>query len=167
MSRRLQALADVQNVLRFGVTTEADIHGIVSTALAPHAVEEGRVLTEGPKLRLPEGKALALSLALNELVTNAIKYGSLSNREGRVKISWETAGDHSFHLTWREYGGPVVMPPLRSGFGSRLIQRHVAAAFGAKAHITFDPKGVVYEIVPEQSQLRSAGDYSAATENSG
>lgn len=149
LSRRLQALADVQNILRSGVTTEADIHGIVSTALAPHAIEKGRVLSEGPNLKLPEQKALALSLALNELVTNAIKYGSLSNDEGRVAISWQAADNHGIHLTWREHGGPLVAPPMRSGFGSRLIQRHVAAAFGAKAHITFDPNGVVYEIVPD------------------
>lgn len=150
ISRRLQALTDVQNVLRSGVTTDAEIHGIVSTALAPHALEDGRVSAEGPNLKLPEAKALALSLALNELVTNAIKYGSLSNREGRITISWEAVNDHDLHLIWREYGGPMVSPPLRSGFGSRLIQRHVAAAFGAKAHITFDPEGVVYEIVPNQ-----------------
>lgn len=149
LTRRLQALADVQNVLRSGVTTEAEIHGIVSTALAPHAIEQGRVLAEGPNLKLSEEKALALSLALNELVTNAIKYGSLSNEEGQVAISWQAVDNRGLHLVWREHGGPTVTPPLRSGFGSRLIQRHVATAFGAKAHITFDPEGVVYEIIPD------------------
>lgn len=95
--RRLQALADVQNVLRAGVTTEADIHSIVSTALAPHAIEEGRVIAEGPNLKLPEEKALALSLALNELVTNAIKYGSLSNGQGQVAISWQALKTMAFN----------------------------------------------------------------------
>lgn len=149
LGRRLQALADVQNVLRSGTITEADIHGIISTALAPHAIEEGRINSDGPDVKLPEQKALALSLALNELVTNAIKYGSLSNGTGRVEISWQEVEPHGLHLIWRELGGPAVTPPLKSGFGSRLIQRHVAAVFDAKAHITFDPEGVVYEIIPE------------------
>lgn len=150
LSRRLQALADVQNVLRSGDTIEAEIHGIVSTALAPHVIKEGRVLAQGPNLKLPEKKALALSLALNELMTNAIKYGALSNEEGQVAISWQAADNNGLYLTWRERGGPAVTPPVRSGFGSRLIQRHVAAAFGATARINFDPEGVVYEILPSE-----------------
>ncbi len=149
LSQRLRALAGVQDVLRTGHMAEAEIHGIVATALAPHSLEEGRVVAEGPNLRLPEEKALALSLALNELLTNAIKYGALSNDDGTVRISWEATDllrCEGFRLSWREIGGPRVTPPLKAGFGSRLIQRHVAAAFGGTAHITFDPDGVSYEI---------------------
>lgn len=153
LHRRLQALSSVQSVLRTGHTTEAEIHGIVAMALAPHALAEGRVTAEGPNIRLPEGKALALSLALNELLTNAIKYGALSNEQGTVSIIWSGSEDGDMHLFWRERGGPAVTAPSKAGFGSRLIQRHVASTFGARAQITFDPEGISYEIVPEASGL--------------
>lgn len=149
LSQRLRALAGVQDVLRTGHTPEAEIHSIIATALAPHSLDEGRVVAEGPNLRLSEDKALALSLALNELLTNAIKYGALSNDGGTVRIFWEAAAPHrgeGFRLSWRESGGPQVVTPLKAGFGSRLIQRHVAAAFGGTANITFDPEGVSYEV---------------------
>jgi len=149
LGQRLRALAGVQDVLRTGHTVEAEIHSIIATALAPHSLEEGRVIADGPNLRLSEEKALALSLALNELLTNAIKYGALSNNDGAVRISWEAAipnRSEGFRLSWRESGGPRVVSPLKAGFGSRLIQRHVAAAFGGSANITFDPDGVSYEI---------------------
>jgi len=150
LGHRLRALASVQDALRTGGVTEAEVNGIVATVLAPHALEEGRVTAEGPNVRLPEEKALALSLALNELVTNAIKYGALSNEAGSVEISWALAGTggQEFRLLWRERGGPLVTAPLKAGFGSRLIQRHVAEAFGGKAQITFEPEGITYEISP-------------------
>ncbi len=146
VNRRLMALANVQDVLRANHATKADIHGIVSTALAPHGLEKGRVVVDGPNVRLSEPEALALALALNELLTNAIKYGSLSNDAGTVTIRWEAGKDTPFQLVWRERGGPVVTAPQKTGFGSRLIQRHVAATFGGTAHMTFDPQGIIYEI---------------------
>lgn len=154
LAHRLRALASVQDVLRTGGVTEAEVHGIVATALAPHGLEDGRVSAEGPNVRLPEEKALALSLALNELLTNAIKYGALSDRSGAVDISWEFAGtdDQDFRLFWRERGGPRVTAPLKAGFGSRLIQRHVAEAFGGKAQITFAAEGITYEIGPKDDE---------------
>lgn len=154
LNHRLRALASVQDTLRTGGTSDAEVHGVVATALAPHALEDGRVGAEGPNVRLPEEKALALSLALNELITNAIKYGALSNGEGTVEISWDVEGPEGqdFRLLWRERGGPVVTAPIKAGFGSRLIQRHVAEAFGGKAQITFEAEGITYEIGPQDNQ---------------
>lgn len=150
LNHRLRALASVQDALRTGGTPDAAVHGIVATALAPHALDDGRVTAKGPNVRLPEEKALALSLALNELITNAIKYGALSNETGTVEISWDFVATEGqdFRLLWRERGGPLVTVPLKVGFGSRLIQRHVAAAFGGKAQITFGTEGITYEISP-------------------
>ncbi len=144
INKRLLALANVQDVLRSGTLAEAEIHGIVETALAPHAVAKYRVRIEGPALRLSERTSLALALALNELFTNAIKYGALSNETGTVSISWRN--DSVFYFVWQEYGGPPVQTPRKTGFGSRLIQRHVAATFDGTADIRFKPAGIVYEI---------------------
>lgn len=153
LNTRLRALASVQDFLRTGGRSDAEVHSIVATALAPHGLEDGRVSAEGPNVRLSEEKALALSLALNELVTNAIKYGALSGEAGAVQISWDAAATEGqdFRLSWRERGGPAVAAPRKAGFGSRLIQRHVAEAFGGKAQITFETEGVVYEIGPQAS----------------
>jgi two-component sensor histidine kinase len=43
---------------------------------------------DGPRLRLTQGMALALSMAVHELATNAAKYGALSVPTGQVSISW-------------------------------------------------------------------------------
>ena len=149
LNRRLRALTSVQDVLRTRHKIEADLHGLVAAALDPHALQGDRVKVEGPSSFLPEDKALALSLALNELVTNAIKYGALSNDSGTVSISWNGDQQTGLHLVWREQGGPTVSAPEKTGFGSRLIQRHVASVFGGTAKMTFDREGLTYEIKPD------------------
>jgi two-component sensor histidine kinase len=82
----------------------------------------GRIDITGPDVQLGVRAAVALSLVLHELATNATKFGSLSVSGGRVGLSWdrdEAAGLLTLH--WRETGGPPAREPRATGFGSRLI----------------------------------------------
>jgi two-component sensor histidine kinase len=90
--------------------------------------------------------AIALAMGLHELATNAVKYGALSAPEGRVKINWQVAAQAGerpeLTLRWRELGGPKVLIPTRRGFGSRLIERGLAAELGGGAEMVFAPSGL-------------------------
>lgn len=59
-------------------------------------------------------------MILHELATNATKYGALSAADGVVDIRW-LATPLGWSLSWRERGGPPVIPSERKGFGSRLM----------------------------------------------
>jgi two-component sensor histidine kinase len=86
---------------------------------------------------------------LHELATNAAKYGALSSTEGRVSIRWSLETDCQsprLKLHWQEMGGPKVDEPSRKGFGSRLIEKLLAAELGGKAKLSYDRGGVVYEL---------------------
>ena len=61
-----------------------------------------------------------LILLINELVTNAAKYGALSNGTGRVLVDWRQ-GERGVTLRWKEVGGPNVTATNKQGFGSQLI----------------------------------------------
>ncbi len=147
---RLLALSRAHDVLTQQSWESADIRDIVHRAVAPHEDEAGaqRFGIAGPNVSLDPKAALALSLALHELCTNALKYGALSNASGVVSIRWEvqTAGGRRLHLIWREQGGPPVVAPLRRGFGSRLIERSLAADLAGEVKIDFAPDGVVCTI---------------------
>lgn len=147
ITARLQALASVQDVLRVGAKNEAGIGEIVAAALQPHDARD-RIVVDGPNQNLDDAKVLALSLALNELATNAIKYGALSNSEGKVDLHWDFDGGGNLSLTWTERGGPPVKAPTKTGFGSKLIQRYVSGTFGGTAKIAYEPHGIVYQIRP-------------------
>ncbi|CAA9492156.1 MAG: hypothetical protein AVDCRST_MAG09-170 [uncultured Sphingomonas sp.] len=79
---------------------------------------------------------------MHELTTNALKYGSFSNDGGTVDVRWEVLDDR-LNLRWAERGGPAVEAPSRRGFGSRMIERGLAAELGGTVHIDFQPDGIV------------------------
>lgn len=138
---RLSALGDAQKLLSEGALTSAAIGDIVWRAVAPHG-PGGRCATTGPVHQLDAKRALALSLAVHELATNAIKYGAFSNDVGEVHVEWRLeAGE--LRWTWTERGGPVVRPPSRTGFGSRIITRNLASEFRGTVDLRHPPSGLV------------------------
>jgi two-component sensor histidine kinase len=122
---RLRALGHAHDVLLRHSWAAASLDGVVRETLAPLDGLE-QITIEGPDIAIASRAALSLSLILHELATNAAKYGALSVPDGRVALSW-TAQDGIFRMHWREFGGPEVQPPTRSGFGSRLIRRGLAS----------------------------------------
>jgi len=106
----------------------------------------GRIALSGPSVRLAPRTAIALSMALNELATNAAKHGALSHPDGRVDLSWRWAEDDGVLLEWRESGGPTVSPPPRTGFGARLFDRVLAGELGRPAELTYAPGGLICRI---------------------
>ena len=138
---RLMALSGAHNLLTEENWGGASLERVVSDSIEHLAGETGRFDVGGEPLRLVPRAALALAMALHELGTNAAKYGALSTDGGRVSIGWTRDGDR-LHLVWRERGGPPVEPPSRRGFGSRLIERGLAADLGGTAALHFDPSGL-------------------------
>ncbi|WP_160310594.1 PAS domain S-box protein [Microvirga vignae] len=153
---RLAALARANDTLLQENWSSASIGVIVEGATQSHN-DHGRIHFSGPDVRLGPKAALALSLALHELCTNAAKYGALSVDTGQVEITWDVAGDGDaalFWFRWQESGGPPVKSPERKGFGSRLIERSLAGSFGEQAGIRYEPTGVIWSIEISLSALQ-------------
>ncbi|MBJ6125116.1 HWE histidine kinase domain-containing protein [Microvirga splendida] len=146
MEARLLALSRAHDVLTRENWEGAGLIEIVREAMAPYRHErERRIHIEGPDVRLSPRMALAIAMALQELATNAVKYGALSNETGEVRIAWSVSdgSDRRLHLTWSETNGPAVEVPKRRGFGTRLIERSLAQDLHGKASIDFAPAGIV------------------------
>lgn len=151
LTSRLIALSEAHNVLVAENWAGADLHAIVERALAPHRHgETPRFKVDGPTVRLSPQRAVALSLVLHELTTNALKYGALSNGTGAIEVTWNLSHDRlgGRHMTllWREQGGPYVETPTHRGFGSRLIERTVTQENGGRAQIEYQPEGLCCSI---------------------
>ncbi len=146
---RLTALARAHDLLTAQNWEGAWLREAVGRSLAPFRADEQRVVMAGPDVRVTPKQALALSIALHELATNAAKYGALSNEAGRVELAWlvePTPDGDLLRLTWSESGGPPVSPPQRTGFGTRLIEHGLAHELGGEARISYRPGGVVSTI---------------------
>ena len=143
---RLMALA-AANVLM----TEAEWRSVPLRELADRTIQpfaqgtSGRFALSGPDVLLPPKSAVAFALAVHELCTNAAKYGALSREGGAVAIDWTLEGER-LRLTWRESGGPPVVAPARRGFGSRLLERGLAAELNGIVALVFRPEGLCCEM---------------------
>jgi PAS domain S-box-containing protein len=142
LEQRLMALATAHDVLTRKNWNPASVEVIFRSGLSALGIEDEQLAISGPLFRVPPKTAVSLAMAVHELGTNALKYGALSVPAGRVQLSWQVSNDR-FRLIWRESGGPAVSEPPRRGFGSRLIERGLAAELGGEATIAFAPGGVV------------------------
>jgi len=86
-----------------------------------------------------------MAMVLHELVTNAAKYGALSTKHGRVSIRWERQlNGHPLCLVleWQECGGPPVVAPEKTGFGTSTIRDLIPYEFGGSVDLAFFSTGV-------------------------
>lgn len=116
---RFQALGAAQDLLGDDPAPYVRLDQVVHAALGPFEGKNLRCVLNGDA-SVGSAAVVSLTLALNELATNAIKYGALSSAEGAAEIVGEVKDGH-VTLTWREIGGPAPAAPQRKGFGSRLI----------------------------------------------
>lgn len=143
---RLGALAAAHNLLTQRHWENSLLSEIVSASITATAGSEVvQVTTEGPEVVVPPQTAVSLAMALHELSTNAIKYGALSSELGTVAVTWTVSrGDARPRLRfeWKEHGGPTVAPPKHRGFGTRMIERGLAAELQGQVALDFAPDGL-------------------------
>lgn len=149
LSLRLIALGQAHDILLAGRRDAADLGDVVRGSLGLHADGPERFHLDGPSLPIGPGAALSLALILHELATNAVKYGALRAETGRVAVDWTVEGT-VLRLSWRESGGPAVVPPTRKGFGTRLIERGLA---GGEVRTTFDAGGLSCVLTTALSEI--------------
>jgi PAS domain S-box-containing protein len=134
---RVAALARAHSVLAEGRWQGVALRALVEAELAAFLAngELGqRVRLDGPDLLLVPPAVQALSMALHELATNATKYGALSVPAGRLAVTWALdRGAGLLRLAWVERGGAVIEgPPVRRGFGSRVIEATLQGQLGGQ-----------------------------------
>ena len=149
---RIAALSRSHDLLGREKWEGAGLRDLVGEALAPFGAGDGkadRFNIEGENVRLSPKAALALGIAFNELATNAVKYGALSNETGAISIEWdivENARGKGLCLHWREKGGPPVTPPTSKGFGSRVIEQGLAHELDGDVSLEYASDGLICTI---------------------
>jgi light-regulated signal transduction histidine kinase (bacteriophytochrome) len=140
---RIHAMAHAHDLLAASRWEGATLRSLVEEEVAPFSdAEAGNITLAGEEVRLTPRAALPISLLIHELVTNAAKYGALTNRNGHVDITWGMDPERRrLELDWRERGGPPAVAPKRRGFGTRLIERTLIGLHGS-ARLSFEPEGL-------------------------
>jgi two-component sensor histidine kinase len=150
---RLLAMSRAHDLLLKADWQAGDLAEIVHGAVEQHETAAGRFTFAGDPVMINSAAILPLTLALNELCTNAVKYGALSNQAGHVHVSW-AASATDLTLRWTESGGPPVTPPAHKSFGTRLIEEALPRQLGGTGHIFFAPSGLEFDLIVPLDRLR-------------
>ncbi|WGM47208.1 hypothetical protein KOAAANKH_02083 [Brevundimonas sp. NIBR10] len=143
---RLVALSEAQNALLQMGNDQFQLDTLLNGQLS----HLDRVDISGPEIRLPGRLAPYVSLAVHELGTNALKYGSLSVPGGRVLVRWEKVDEQNLQLRWEERDGPSpkkaesTATRRDSGFGSKLLTTVFDSATGGSSVLMFASDGLVW-----------------------
>ncbi|MBU1377035.1 MAG: PAS domain-containing protein [Alphaproteobacteria bacterium] len=141
---RLKAMASANELLTAARWRGAAIDHLAAAELG--AIAPGQTSWAGPELFLTPRAANALSLALHELATNAVKFGALSVETGHVALKWTLRPNGGFELTWTESGGPTVTAPARRGFGSTLLEQVTGRELNGETQVDYRPAGVTVRL---------------------
>jgi PAS domain S-box-containing protein len=144
---RIQSMADAHALLSQGRWRGVGLADLVGRQLAPYATSANTMIG-GPDITLTAAATQAVAMVLQELVTNAVKYGALSTPAGRVSVRWERRPDAPARLliAWREIGGPATVVPAQSGYGTSLIRDLIPHELGGTVELVFAPDGLRCDI---------------------
>lgn len=156
LDQRLVALAAAHDLLTRESWESISLVHLVVDALKALGVAEHQVTVSGPDLQMKPKPAVSLRMALHELGTNALKYGSLSAEAGCVDIGWAIDSE-SLRFTWTERGGPPPAPIREPGFGTRMIQLALAAELGGSTELEFQTSGLRCRVVAPIEQAVELG----------
>lgn len=147
-SGRIQALAATHTLLSNASWENLQIKDVLSVELAPYTtLSSGRITMEGLDIPIDSKTAVSLGLVFHELTTNAVKYGALSSRAGKLSVRrLGLVDDGALLIEWEERDGPLVTPPTSSGFGQTLISRSLGSGPNGGTRLDFRPSGVLCQI---------------------
>ena len=144
---RLRGLAASNTLLARGDWRGSSLSALIELQLAPFTeLQSPQIEIHGPEVDLTAEAAQAIGLALHELATNAVKYGSLSVPQGRLAISWEVDHAGGLKLDWRERGGPSVTVPKPTGFGHVVMKRMIEQTLHGTVDLDFACEGLHWSL---------------------
>jgi two-component sensor histidine kinase len=137
---------------------KAYLEKLTRTILATHGAHDRiSVQVSAEPVQLPDDSLLPLSLVINELLTNAVKYAFRGDAVGQVNIILRPAGT-GFELLFSDDGGGMGQEPILTerSFGLELV-RVLAHQLNGELHI-LKGSGTTFSLTfqGEQRLLRSA-----------
>ncbi|MFC3123454.1 PAS domain S-box protein [Pseudoroseomonas globiformis] len=160
LERRIVALAGAYDA-RLEAASQVTLFDLLSRALWPRT-DPATVRLEGPSVRIGGNAVQMLSLAIDELLANALVHGSLLTSCGSLAVSWalrpHQSGAPQLEIRWIERGGKPIGTPARSGFGRKLIEKALPYELGAETCLDFQPEGLCCSISLPLSEIGCAAD---------
>jgi PAS domain S-box-containing protein len=162
---RIRSMATTHEMLSSGRWEGISLAGLIRRELAPYAAPDNAKIN-GPEVLLRPEAGQAMAIVLHELATNAAKYGALSTENGHVSIRWYCPLNGSHRpvvLEWQESGGPPVVAPGKSSYGTSIIRDLIPYELGGTVDYVLAPGGVRCRLELPTAWLSREGELAATT----
>jgi two-component sensor histidine kinase len=161
LGARLQSMRQVQDLLSESRDHAVEIGSLVQ-ALLPDDVAQ-RVQRSGPAVEVSGPQAVPFGMAIHELLTNAMRHGSLSSAKGIVEVVWSTPrtqadGRRVLQLDWTETGGPQPKSHPSSRSGTGILTGLVESELGGNVDLRYPQTGALHRLVLRLRPLEHAGE---------
>lgn len=156
---RLDAMAAISDDLtKGGKRLPRGLLKLAEHQLSAHlAAFPGRIFIQGEDTPLNDEAARQIALALEELATNSVKHGALSDDRGKVHLHWDRTGGEmgqptQLDLQWIETRpdgvprAPKDPPETGFGYGSRVLNLVVPQRLGGQADADFSTGALAYSL---------------------
>lgn len=105
-------------------TAPRTLKGLICTLLAPYEVAGADIVVTGDDADVSQDAVTSVAMILNELATNAVKYGAMKDGTGRLSVTLTKNAEHIV-LLWQEQSLTASGPSKSPGFGTSLLDRTV------------------------------------------
>jgi two-component sensor histidine kinase len=158
---RIRSMAMTHGLLSSSRWQGVSLSKLVQGELAPYASSNNTEIN-GPDVILRPEAGQTIAMVLHELATNAAKYGALSVKDGRVSIWWDQRLNGNLGadlvLEWQETGGPPVVDPGKSSYGTSTIRDLVPYELDGTADLKLTGDGVRCTLSIPANWLAAPGD---------
>jgi two-component sensor histidine kinase len=140
---RLRSMASAHELLSAHLWQGVSLTELIRRELAPYSTPNNTEI-DGPDIILKPEACQALAMVLHELATNAAKHGALSTKEGRVSIRWDrhlNGQPPGLALEWQEIGGPPIVAPGVSSYGTSIIRDVIPYELGGAVDLVLATEG--------------------------
>jgi two-component sensor histidine kinase len=156
---RIKSMASTHELLSTRRWQGIPLAELVRRELAPYTTTSNARI-DGPDVVLSAEAGQALAMVFHELATNAAKFGAISANSGCISVRWSfRRNGHAeswLCIQWEESGGPPVVPPVRSGYGTIVVRELVPYELGGSVDLAYLPEGV-------RCKLRIPGHWLSAS----
>lgn len=121
------------------------LKGLIAALIAPYEAAGARISVAGDDADVSQHAVTSVAMVLNELATNAVKYGAL--REGDGALSIRLARHNStISLEWNEQGLDLARGEVKPGFGTSLLDRTVKYQLGGTIERDWTSNGLTVRL---------------------
>jgi two-component sensor histidine kinase len=150
LTDRLQSMAATNQAITDSMGDGVRLNDLIAGEI--RGFEAQFQIVNVPSLVLGPQLTQNFSLILHELVINALKYGALSVPGGSISLQLDWTSS-VLTMTWQERGGPTVQPPVRAGFGSRILGT-LAKSFCRNVAASYVWSGFRYTLQIDSDQIK-------------